>query len=475
MALKIGISSYVSAGFSNPVRWDLVETGTGVLVDSHTENGPHDKTYAFDFVNNIRDIVYTVKMYDVPAGAGLGNLIKAEDLTVSTSTMIFDTDIELVVDGGESYDPVADANSVIVPQTKGKDFTVDQRGLGQMLKTRQVEIIPDTVNGGFALTGDQTFTTGDVFIIKIKPQYVVNPTGSVGGGGQYGDVILVTEDKTVASTDFGKMYIVEGAGKVVNIQLPAKSGISTKIPLTIYSSGTTHNNVVIKTASGDSITALGQVKNTFILSRGQKAEIVLLGSVLYAFCNDVDVKRRGQHEWGYRLGLNRLWADGSEYNTADYPGIEEAMDEMPTGTVVDYTTWGAAVTMEYTKWDKVGLTDVDAETKVVYPNKCLFALSGDGSKFKVPDLRNMFIRALKNSDGSSDSERYSPAVGSYQIDSFRKHSHKALNLSKYKTKHDGFDDVSLQTPPNDTVVNIGGTGGTETRGENAGLIPQIIF
>jgi hypothetical protein len=90
----------------------------------------------------------------------------------------FEDDIELIVDGGRTDDPVAGQASVIISRLKGRDYDIYQRGFGQLRKERSVEFIKDETNGGFALTGGRKFATSDTYIIKIRPSYVSAEAGA---------------------------------------------------------------------------------------------------------------------------------------------------------------------------------------------------------------------------------------------------------------------------------------------------------
>lgn len=465
MALAIHISSYVSGGYTNPVRWNLIETGSGVKVDEHFEAGPHGVIYNFSWVNNIRDIVYTIKMYDVPGGTGIGNLIKSHDVTVSTSTITMDTDIETIVDGGQAVDPVSGQNtSPIIAELIGKEYYVVQRSIGQRRIERQPEIIinPD---GSYSLVGDETFFADDTWIIKIRAQYVVNPPGSQSGSSLYKAILLITGDTLLSTLDFGKLLIVDGMAPVVTLQLPTIASIIEKVSLWIESVGTSHINVVIKGAIGETITATAITSNTFILSRACKAEILKLGTTLFGFTDDNDIKCRGQIEWGYSVGLNRLWADGSEFLTADYPGLKKAMDLMETGTVVTYTQWNSSV-------------EIDGET--VFPYKGFFGLSPDSSHFRVPDLRNMMIRGLNGI--TTDSERLTQGPGGLQLQEQKRHGHSIATTNSANSFSDTADPirgslggtVNTRGQAGDSNT-IGEFGGLETRPTNVGLIPLIIL
>ncbi len=471
MALAVKISSFVSAGYTNPVRWDLYEAGTNIIVDTHSEAGPHGQVYNFSFTNNIKDIVYTVKMYEETGGPG--TLIKSHDVTVSTQTLEFDADIILIVGGGEAYDPVADTDTVIVPATIGKDCYLVQRAFGQLLETRIPEVQRDEVTGEFKLLNGVLFEPDDIYIVKFRPKVVINPPGTQSPTLIYKDVVLVTEDITLTSSDFGKLYIVDGMLPVVTITLPLIDDTIEKVPLFIESVGTTHNNVVIKAAVGDTIKSLGTTSNTFILGKAEKGQLIKLGSSLYGFTDSIDIKRAGMLDWGYKVGINRLWANGAEYNVADYPRLKKAMDSLVAGQVVSYATWGASVIVN-------GVT--------VYPSKGYFAISNDNLKFKVPDFRNMSVRALRYSDNTVDDQRLAQLAGGYQHHLVSEHDHFIVHNNAnnggndYATRghlsggNSGYDLYGSQTPPNFFKTSKTGTGiGAETRGSNIGMIPLIIF
>lgn len=472
MALRIGISSYVSGGYTNPVAWRLYETGTGAFVDEHNEPGPHGVVYNFDFINNIRDIVYTVKMYEVPGGVGIGILIKSEDITVSTSTITFDADIETIVNGGNPEDPTSGTSvAPAIAALIGKDYYVVQRSIGQRRIIRQPEVTIGNTTGSYSLLGGETFNDADTWIIKIRPQFVINPPGSQGLG-IYRDVVLITNNITLSSTDFGKLLIVDGVVNVVTLQLPTIANILTKISLFIESVGTNHIYVVLKAAIGETLTFSGSTSNTFIMGRATRAEIINLGGILYAMTDDVDIKKRGQIEWGYYTGLNRLIADGTEYLTADYPGLKKAMDSMPVGEVVTYLLWNSIASIPYVWQDTQDGNDQPVENKTVSPYKGFYALSDDGTHFHVPDLRNRFVRALRFTDGFSDDERYTQGAGGYQIDQFKKHDHQSDNS-------EGVGGFGKPTTGNEATEGpwliSGGAGLTETRGENIGQFPLVII
>jgi hypothetical protein len=101
------------------------------------------------------------------------------DYTPSPYILAFFDDIEIIVGGGGPYDPADQEVSLGITALQGKDYDVYDRGLGQLRKARQAEIIKD-VSGGFTFTGGKKFLNGETYIIKVRPQYVENTGGATG-------------------------------------------------------------------------------------------------------------------------------------------------------------------------------------------------------------------------------------------------------------------------------------------------------
>lgn len=96
------------------------------------------------------------------------------------SILLFEDDMELVVDGGNTGDPIANATSVVIPSLKGKRYNVVQRAFGELRNERDIEVQEDPVNGGFALLGGLKFNNGDTYFIKIRPSVVNDVAGKTG-------------------------------------------------------------------------------------------------------------------------------------------------------------------------------------------------------------------------------------------------------------------------------------------------------
>jgi len=121
--------------------------------------------------------MYNIKMNvneDSSCGSDYAPL-SVDNYPAAVSSLNFFEDIELIVDGGNEWDPVSGQSTVIIPALEGLDYDVMQRGFGQLLYQRSPEIIKDDA-GGFSLTGDLKFSQGNVYIIKIKPTFFMPPS-----------------------------------------------------------------------------------------------------------------------------------------------------------------------------------------------------------------------------------------------------------------------------------------------------------
>lgn len=93
--------------------------------------------------------------------------------------------------------------------------------------------------------------------------------------------------------------------------------------------------------------------------------------------------------------------------------------------------------------------------------------AGDGSTtFSIPDLRGTFVRGLDESRGYDASR----ALGTYQADSLKPHTHSNLGNNQNRQVHSG------GTFPSSLVNSTSSTfGGTETRPANVALTYHIRY
>lgn len=95
--------------------------------------------------------------------------------------LLFEDDIELIVNGGTSIDPLDGTDSVVIPSLIGRvDYYVVQRGFGKLRQDREVEIQKDAVNGGFSLLQGYQFKEYDTYVIRFRPRIVNTVEGLIG-------------------------------------------------------------------------------------------------------------------------------------------------------------------------------------------------------------------------------------------------------------------------------------------------------
>ncbi len=137
-------------------------------------NGQNDvpNLFANMHLEAIKISVRQLKMKPGNCSSNIYPMLNVNSYPVGNAQLIFFDDIELIVNGGQSYDPVHGTNSIIIPELKFTVFEVHQRLMGKLRTIRNVEMVPDNINGGFALT-TQNFSSGDTYIVKRRPQILV--------------------------------------------------------------------------------------------------------------------------------------------------------------------------------------------------------------------------------------------------------------------------------------------------------------
>lgn len=375
---------------------------------------------------------------------------------------------ETPVDTGDEVwaDPVLDATQIIDERLNGytkDEIRFEQRG-GIKYREDEYDLV---TGGGVELLGGFTFgdagQTYSVTVYKTVPQPGVSASSS-----DYNDVLVITANGTLDNTYYKKLVVANKAGSgLLTVTFPDLALIANS-KIKFQTHGGNQSFLVLQLDSGDTIKFLGENKNKIVLGKGEEIELLFKDNVGYVMHYEGDARRVGARLMDDIQRLNTLKADGTEYNQADYPRLMDFINALPAAQIKSYSDWSISTTPNY-----VVDQDGGAEyTKAIFPNKGFFAVDNVNSKFKVPDMKNMFIRSLKTFDSvdASDTERTSNKPGAYQIDAFRKHSHEAGGLwNESGTAH-----IASGGTSNEGEFRLQRSGGEETRGENIGLIPLIV-
>jgi hypothetical protein len=430
-------------------------------------------------ISNINPVVHIVEFWrSSDGGTTLDELLRSWSIDASrTSNNPVVAQFDYVVGRGTTEgtigegdywaDPANNDTQIVDERLNGyakSEIRFEQRG-GIKYREDEYDLV---AGGGVELLGGFTFgEDGQTYSVTIY-KTIEGSTTTVTQSSDYNDVVLVTANDDFDNTFYKKLIVANKAGSgLLTITFPDLLLITnTKVKFQTHQGN--QDFLVLQLDAGDTIKFLGQSVNKIVLGKGEEIEIMFKDNVGYVMHYEGDARRVGQRILDDVQRLNTLKADGTEYNLADYPRVADYLNSLPVAQVKSYVDWASSTNANY-------VVDQDGSVqyqKTIYPHKGFFAKDAVNGKFKVPDMRNMFVRALKALDSvdASDTERTTNKPGAYQIDAFRKHNHEAGGL--WNENHTG--KFASGGNFNEGEFDVQEAGGTETRGENIGLIPLIV-
>ena len=259
----------------------------------------------------------------------------------------------------------------------------------------------------------------------------------------------ITANYTVLNGDGGLIEVDASAGNIVITMAKSTAHIPKK--LTLLRVDTSANTVTINPASGDSFNGEGFSYPAGNVSRFEA--LVFIAGVNYwtgVRSPSTGISNRGNNlqivDKGVAIGQPVLMSDISDMLVGMVAPF--AMVEAPLGWLACF---GQDVSR--TTYDKLF-----ARIGTRYG-------TGDGSTtFKLPDLRGEFVRGFDNGRGVDPGR----ALGSYQLDAFKAHTHKYFKDNVGGSPSAGGSGSGADTP-------TGSTGGTETRPRNIALVYYIKY
>lgn len=414
-------------------------------VGRHLFEAPHSqRNYT---IEDLQDVVYKVAFYETLDGTTLNTLISTIDIDASVIGEQSVEFYEYTVDGAGDYDPVSEQDELIDPNLYLQVYTVEKRGFGKLKSTEYT----DNPLGGFTLV-DDTFYPGDIWFVTVYKR--VASTTPASGNVFVEDVLELTDETTtISSTHYNKKCSFKSATNKATAEFPSLATIDDGKRFFFDTHQGSQVYGRLQFAPGQGLIHDGATKNKFDLAPGEEISIIIKNAKAYVLWYSGNERTRGRVVFDHQERPGHIIADGTEYDGTVYVGLWEEIIAMNANATTDYATWAASTTVD---------------SKVVYPNKGQFAVDLVNTKFKVPDLRNQFIRALKM---DTDAERLVNEPGGFQIEKFKSHKHgldvppnaSAGGLNPYMRGNDSGD------------AETKAAGGTETRPDNIGLIPLIVL
>lgn len=374
--------------------------------------------------------------------------------------------------GGGSFTPVvlgdkylhkvsaseAGDTQLLIPAFAGQSFFLERGGVPMELDKYNI-----LSAGGFELleAGD-ALAEDELFLLHL---YSLQGGSSSGGTTSTplikGVVNVATNTTFDVVNHVNKLIQFRSGSSQVVFTLPDLSDIpdNTIIPIEANITNTVENRI---TTSGGQLIYMNNVSKTSIYIRPGEVVWLYRGEDGYYIINDFAkvYNELCQPKASYKAGLNEYVCAGQLLSRAAHPRAWEYIQTLGFSLVSDAT------------WSTASATNGSGQV-VPFPYRGCFS-TGDGSTtFRLPDLRNQFLRGLLTDTGSTDNERVLNRAGGYQKGEIQSHSHP-LPIG------------DLTGVTNDTVNRVkgnydaaGGTaavdmsyaaGGAETRPENVGVL-----
>jgi hypothetical protein len=384
------------------------------------------RSTAFDFpvvqvltVENLDPVVYNFRFWQSSDGTTLSTeIMPSWQIDASKSDGKTVERFQYVVDRGSSGTGWADPSDLdtvlndtrLSGATKADLFIVI--GVQPQLDAEYNLV----TGGGIELLGGAAFSHDDrIFIEKTTPvQNQLPPSTS----GEYEGTLIVTGNFLFGSTHHKKKIPIVATAPIITGTFPNFSLIpDTRVRFSTYSGDQRY--LVLQFDSGNTVRLRGEDLNRIVLGKGEMIEIEFISNVAYVI--DASISDRvGERYFVDKIGANMYLRDGIERQIADDPRIVDFILSLPAGQVEsDLTTWQASQ-------DVVYVLDQDGtqRTKTIFPNKHKFFYNAGSGKWRTPDDRDLFIRALKTNDAVADTANVNSlnVPGAYFVDSMMKHT-----------------------------------------------------
>lgn len=353
---------------------------------------PHSQqTYLFE---NLQPVWHLIRFWRSSDGVALDEEVLTLAGNARSGAIYSVSRYEYVVDRGESdpgvwADPVVNDIGIRDTRLLNGVYWVEERGTGSLLTDEIVDRSDE--GGGFDFTEPlKVMNSGGVYIVTVIERQDIfgdSDSGSFMGEG----VFILDEDQDYSNNlHSGKILIADFLTTVGTLTIPNLLLVPDG-EFTLQTHGGLQRNVVIQLDVGDTVNFRKQAVNKIVLGEGEQIKIMFLDNVMYVLEFTTNHFRLGQRIWADMVLLNTIPADGVSRVIADYPRVEELLDSLPVGAVVNSVTWNTS-----------SVDPVDGQTK--YDNKGFWMR--EGLNFRPPDMRDKSVKAISATDGSIISGRY---------------------------------------------------------------------
>jgi microcystin-dependent protein len=371
----------------------------------------------------------------------------------------------ILTGGVGTIEPVAQGNSVFVvigtdtaeqdtynlPSLAGKTFVLRRSGYGALLPpgsaNPQYEILSA---GGFKLIDGTKFSFGEVFELELNEP--AGPLVNTTVNASFNGVLPVNASKVLNDTHIGKLIQVRAGSDRITITLPNVNNVPDNTEFYFESTILNQFPCKILTTAGQYIYFQNTGKIQMYLGISETLRVYRADDgwyVVHAYGNWAEI---GTPSMKWKAGLNEVVADGAMVSRADYPRLWEFAQTLGTSLKTD------------AEWSSGG---------VLQPFRGCFSSGDLSTTFRLPDLRNMFLRGLEDLTTSGVLNDRQNIPGGYQIDQYKAHDH-ALHIGNGSNPSNVIPDYVVNDG-NNTIATARTemAGGIETRGKNIGLIPVI--
>lgn len=362
------------------VSWELASGGG--IISSISPAKPYGNPWQVNIPGLTPNLTYILKLWESTSTSPAGtvrnstNYIPTETTTTLRGDDYLETDITPgLVNGTSAYSDTSYA---------GWGYDVERVGSGTMFLQGAPNVVdPDYAQdtaGGFHLvrTGDD-FQPNEKFVVRFQPQVApaaASSTGIITSGE------IINGSTNLTSADLNKAIFIQGSSSNLTIGLPPLSSVSDWQYIYFFSAGGSHISAIIIPNGSDVIQRVQQI-GTIVLCQNEQMKLFKANGVWNVDSISSTVDMTGELLYRYNTiyangyGYNTVPADGKPLNRNDYYRLFQWFSN--SGIVpVSEATWSQATTLD-------GVT--------FFLNKGNWTAGNGTTTFRVPDLRDYFLRA----------------------------------------------------------------------------------